>query len=84
MIFQCILYLCNLFLIDVIRDFWTFSEISMGDYRWLSNQLYQIAAIREEREIYEKVRRFSSMKELNQLHSTNRLYFPGFLKISLI
>jgi hypothetical protein len=28
MIFQGILYLCNQFLIGVIRDFWAFSEIS--------------------------------------------------------
>jgi hypothetical protein len=27
LIFQCISYLCNRSLIDVIRDFWTFSEI---------------------------------------------------------
>jgi hypothetical protein len=28
-IFQCISYLCDRFLIDAIRDFWTFSEISL-------------------------------------------------------
>ena len=28
LIFQCISYLCHRFLIDVIRDSWTFSEIS--------------------------------------------------------
>jgi len=28
MIFQCVSYLCNRFLIGVIRDFGTFSEIS--------------------------------------------------------
>jgi hypothetical protein len=29
MIFQCVWYLCNRFLIGVIRDFGTFSEISI-------------------------------------------------------
>jgi hypothetical protein len=32
MISQCVSYLCNLFLIGVIRDFRTFSEISL---KWI-------------------------------------------------